>query len=138
MDTTSLSTRRLRHLRIGERALRLLEEERLATARMPRSGYELYSDDSGRFWFRIKATNGETILLSEPFDNRSAALQALDFSAKIIVYRDTSDEYRFRVTAKNGQTLAVSERFATRAGVHHAIDRVRLYLPAVTSVEDPV
>ncbi|MFK0242469.1 MULTISPECIES: YegP family protein [unclassified Microbacterium] len=40
--------------------------------------FELYTDKSGEYRFRLKAGNGETIAVSEGYSSKSAALNGID------------------------------------------------------------
>ena len=40
--------------------------------------FELYTDKSGEYRFRLKAGNGEVIAVSEGYSSKSAALNGID------------------------------------------------------------
>lgn len=40
--------------------------------------FELYTDKSGEYRFRLKAGNGEVIAISEGYSSKSAALKGID------------------------------------------------------------
>ncbi|MFJ6534025.1 YegP family protein [Microbacterium sp. NPDC091662] len=40
--------------------------------------FELYTDKSGEYRFRLKAGNGEVIAISEGYSSKSAALNGID------------------------------------------------------------
>ncbi|WP_337003001.1 MULTISPECIES: YegP family protein [unclassified Microbacterium] len=40
--------------------------------------FELYTDKSGEYRFRLKAGNGEAIAVSEGYSSKSAALNGID------------------------------------------------------------
>ena len=40
--------------------------------------FELYTDKSGEYLFRLKAGNGEVIAISEGYSSKSAALNGID------------------------------------------------------------
>lgn len=40
--------------------------------------FELYTDRSGEYRFRLKAGNGEVIAISEGYSSKSAALNGID------------------------------------------------------------
>ena len=43
--------------------------------------FELYKDKAGEFRFRLKAGNGETILASEGYKQKSSAMNGIDGSS---------------------------------------------------------
>ena len=40
--------------------------------------FELYTDKSGEYRFRLKSSNGEVIAISEGYSSKSAALNGID------------------------------------------------------------
>ncbi|WP_270411001.1 YegP family protein [Microbacterium maritypicum] len=40
--------------------------------------FELYTDKSGEYRFRLKAGNGEVVAISEGYSSKSAALNGID------------------------------------------------------------
>ena len=96
--------------------------------------YEVYSDTSGSYRWRLKASNGQTIASSgEAFASQSNATAACqNFKAKCSlwtyeVYADAANKYRWTAEAGNGQTVASpGEPFASRDNAQRAADNVRL------------
>lgn len=94
--------------------------------------YELYRDRAGEFRFRLKARNGRTILASEGYTTRQAALNGIasvgrnaDRDGGIEVYTTASGQHRFRVKAPNGQVVGASEGYASRSGLRKGVASVR-------------
>jgi uncharacterized protein YegP (UPF0339 family) len=40
--------------------------------------FELYKDSSGKFRFRLKASNGQTIAVGEGYETRASALKGIE------------------------------------------------------------
>lgn len=40
--------------------------------------FELYTDASGKYRFRLKATNGQVIAVSEAYNSKSSAINGID------------------------------------------------------------
>ena len=65
--------------------------------------FEIYRDAKGEYRFRLKATNGQGILVSEGYSSRKACENGI-----ASVQRNSADESRFeRKTAKNGKRYFV-------------------------------
>ena len=45
---------------------------------MPEPMFEWYCDKAGKFRFRLKATNGEIIAVSEAYNSKDAALNGIE------------------------------------------------------------
>jgi uncharacterized protein YegP (UPF0339 family) len=87
------------------------------------SKFEVYADKSGKYRWRLKATNGQTVASSgEPFASktgaRNAAKRVQANSATKYAYESyagKTGKFRWRATASNGQTVAVSgESFSSK------------------------
>jgi uncharacterized protein YegP (UPF0339 family) len=93
------------------------------------SKFEVYADKSGRYRWRLKATNGQTVASSgEPFASKAGARAAAkrvqaNSATKYTFgsYAGRTGKYRWRATASNGQTVATSgESFATKGAAGKA------------------
>ncbi len=51
-------------------------EEPVVTARCPK--FEVYADKGGEFRFRLKATNGQIIAVSEGYTSKSSCLNGIE------------------------------------------------------------
>ena len=99
------------------------------------------------FKFDLKATNGQTVLSSEVYASRAAAIKGIasvrmnapaagvenqteeGFAVlthpKFEMYVDKAGEYRFRLKATNGQIIGTSEGYTAKAGCLNGIDSVK-------------
>lgn len=48
--------------------------------------FELKTSPNGKFYFRLKAANGQVLMTSESYESRAAALRAME-SVKVAVSR---------------------------------------------------
>ena len=100
------------------------------------------------FKFDLKATNGQTVLSSEIYSSRAAAIKgvasvrmnaptagvenqteegyAVLTHPKFEMYVDKAGEYRFRLKATNGQIIGTSEGYTNKAGCLNGIDSVKV------------
>ncbi|WXG46657.1 MAG: YegP family protein [Candidatus Atabeyarchaeum deiterrae] len=45
---------------------------------MPEAIYEIFKDKSGKFRFRLKATNGETIATGEAYERKESCIKGIE------------------------------------------------------------
>ena len=94
--------------------------------------YEVFqSEKSGKFYFRLKATNGQVILASEAYEKKSGAENGV-----ASVQKNGQKEERFErklgrvrglyfvLRAGNGQAIGKSESYASEAGMEKGIASV--------------
>lgn len=94
--------------------------------------FELYSDNSGEFRFRLKAGNGENILASEGYkqkagaENGIASVKANASSDARYERKETSaGKFMFNLTATNGQVIGTSQSYASEASRDNGIKSVK-------------
>ena len=80
--------------------------------------FEVYKDTAGKYRFRLKATNGQTILSSEAYSSKEACRNGI-----ASVQRNGPDPARYeRKTAKNGKF-----HFVLKAANHQVIGSSQTY-----------
>lgn len=97
---------------------------------------------NGEHRFKLKAGNGETILLSEGYSSRSACENGIE-SVKTNSQNDNrfvketskNNKYYFNLKAANGQIIGTSELYESSAGRDNGIASVKSNAPSAT-VED--
>lgn len=100
--------------------------------------------DSG-FRFDLKATNGQTVAVSEVYSSAAlcrkgiASVRKCAACAKYAdltqgqavsnpafeLFCDRAGQYRFRLKARNGKIIAVSEGYSTKAACENGVQSVR-------------
>ena len=110
-------------------------------------GKFVIKEKNGKYSFRLKASNGEVIAVSQSYKSlvtckagidsviRCAAVAnvedqtvegfATEKHPKFEVYTDKAGETRFRLKAKNGQIVAASEGYSKKATCLNGIESVR-------------
>lgn len=97
--------------------------------------FELYVDKGGEFRFRLKAGNGEIILVSEGYKQRASAENGIES-----VRKNASDDeryerkeakggYRFNLKAANSQVIGTSETYKSTSGRDNGIESVKKNAP---------
>ena len=98
--------------------------------------FELYKDASDEYRFRLKAGNGEIILVSEGYKNKAGAENGIDsvktnapVDARYERKMSTNDKYFFNLRAANDQVIGTSEMYETAAGRDNGIESVKTNAP---------
>ncbi len=90
--------------------------------------FEIKAGKNGKFYFNLKASNGQVILTSETYSDRKAAEKGIDS-----VRRNAGNDGRFeRKTAKDG-----SPYFVLKAGNGEPIGKSEMY-KSVKSMENGI
>ena len=98
--------------------------------------FELYKDTSDEYRFRLKAGNGEIILVSEGYENKGGAENGIDsvktnspIDARYERKMSTNNKYFFNLRAANNQVIGTSEMYETAAGRDDGIESVKTNAP---------
>ena len=98
--------------------------------------FELNSSSNGKFFFNLKASNGQIILSSEMYESKAAAENGIES-----VKKNAADDGRYdRLTAKNGdpyfvlkaangQQIGRSETYKSAAAMENGIESVKSNAP---------
>jgi len=107
--------------------------------------YQVYKDKSGKFRFRLRASNNKIVAVSEAYESKVGCMngvksvqsncgshiedQTTDMekltNPKYEVFIDDAHEFRFNLRASNGEIIAASEGYETKQGVMHGIEAVQ-------------
>lgn len=101
--------------------------------------FEIYKDKAGEFRFRLKAGNGQTILASEGYKDRSGVNNGVE-SVKTNAPLDeryerkesTNGKPYFVLKAANHQVIGNSEMYESEAARDNGIDSVKSNAPEAT------
>jgi uncharacterized protein YegP (UPF0339 family) len=94
--------------------------------------FEIKRSSNQKFYFCLKAVNGETILRSELYERRQGAENGIQsvitHSSDDFRYdrlKSNDDHYYFNLKAANGEIIGTSEMYETRQGMENGIDSVK-------------
>jgi uncharacterized protein YegP (UPF0339 family) len=94
--------------------------------------FEVYKDKSGEYRFRLKASNGETVLSSEGYKAKGGAMNGVESvkenskqAERFESYTDKAGKYRFRLKAGNNQIIGTSEGYESEASCKAGIESVK-------------
>lgn len=98
--------------------------------------FELYKDKAGEFRFRLKAGNGETILASEGYKQKSSATNGIEsvrknsqIDARFERKTTSSGKPMFNLKASNGQVIGTSETYSSESARDNGIASVAKNAP---------
>ena len=104
--------------------------------------FELNTAANGKFFFNLKASNGQTILSSEMYESRGAAQNGIES-----VKKNAADDARydrrnaangdpyFVLKAGNGEQIGRSETYSSAAAMENGIESVKTNAPAAEIAE---
>lgn len=94
--------------------------------------FEVYEDKAEEYRFRLKASNGQTILSSEGYTDKTGAMNGIEsvkengmLSERFESYTDKAGKYRFRLKAANGQVIGSGEGYESEASCQAGIASVK-------------
>lgn len=104
--------------------------------------FELFKGKDAKHYFRLKATNGETILQSQGYGSRTSCLNGIE-SVRRNAVREGGVEARqarggksyFVVKATNGQVVGTSESYASSSACTNGVRSVAKNAPRAKVVE---
>ncbi|MEM6463012.1 MAG: YegP family protein [Pseudomonadota bacterium] len=99
--------------------------------------FELYKDKAGEFRFRLKAGNGQIILASEGYKQRSSAENGIESvrknatdDARFDRTETKNGKHRFNLKATNGQVIGTSESYESASSRDKGIASVMNNAPS--------
>lgn len=106
------------------------------------SKFEVYKDRGNEYRFRLKAGNGEIILQSEGYVNKSGANNGVQsvrdnapYDSRYEKKQTASGQYMFNLKAANGQVIGTSEQYTTALGRDNGIESVKRNAPTATLID---
>jgi uncharacterized protein len=104
--------------------------------------FELNTASNGKFFFNLKAGNGQIILSSEMYESKSAAQNGIES-----VKRNAADDARydrrtasngdpyFVLKAGNGEQIGRSETYKSTAAMENGVESVKINAPGAQIAE---
>ena len=94
--------------------------------------FEIYTDKSGEFRFRLKAKNGQNILASEGYKQKASCENGIESvrknsqdDSKFELKEGASGKWTFNLKATNGQVIGTSQAYETESGAKNGIASVK-------------
>lgn len=93
--------------------------------------FEIYKDKADEIRFRLKAGNGETVLSSEGYKNKSGAKNGIASvqknctdASRFEKTETPTGKHRFALKAANQQVIGTSQNYASASGRNNGIESV--------------
>lgn len=93
--------------------------------------FEVYKDKAEEYRFRLKAKNGQIILVSEGYSQKQGCMNGIESvktnsqdKSKFETKTTNSGKYRFNLKAANGQVIGTSENYESESGCKNGIESV--------------
>lgn len=105
--------------------------------------FEVFKNDSGKFYFNLKATNGQVILSSQGYAGKPGAMNGVQS-----VIKHAADDGNFErkeakngsvfftLKASNGQIIGKSQMYKAATGMENGIASVKKNASADAAVKD--
>lgn len=105
--------------------------------------FDIKKSTSGKFYFNLKAGNGQIILTSEMYEGKSGATGGIDS-----VKRNAADDNRYErknstngepyfvLKAGNGEPIGRSENYSSTAAMENGIESVKENAPTATTEDN--
>jgi uncharacterized protein YegP (UPF0339 family) len=104
--------------------------------------FEVYADKGGEFRFRLKAGNGEVILASEGYKQKSSAMNGIESvkknaasDARFERKETKAGKHMFNLKATNGQVIGTSESYSSASACENGIKSVMTNAPGAAVVD---
>jgi len=104
--------------------------------------FELYKDKAGEFRFRLKAGNGENILASEGYKDKSGATNGIESvkknasdAARYEIKESSGGKPYFVLKAANHQVIGTSQMYDSADGCKNGVQSVMTNAPDAAVVE---
>lgn len=104
--------------------------------------FEVYKDKLGKFRFRLKAINGQTILTGEGYNSKNSCVDGIESIKKnsqkesaFEIYQDKKGDHRFRLMAANKEIIGQGQSYKSKSGCRKGIESVRKNASDSTIVE---
>ena len=104
--------------------------------------FEVFTDKSGEFRFRLKAGNGQTVLSSQGYASKSSAMKGIESvrnnagdEARFESTESAGGKFRFTMKAKNNQVIGTSQNYESASGRDNGIAAVERAADGATVVD---
>lgn len=102
----------------------------------------MYQDKAGEYRFRLKAKNGQNILASQGYAQKSGCQNGIESVKKnsqdesmFELKQSGNDKWMFNLKASNGQVIGTSQMYESESGAKNGIQSVMTNAPEA-SVEE--
>lgn len=105
--------------------------------------FEIFkSENNDKFYFRLKAKNGQIILSSQAYANKAGCKNGIESVMKNATNDDcyerkeaSNGKFHFNLLAMNKQVIGSSQMYAAKAGMENGIESVKTNAPEAEVVD---
>ena len=123
----------------------VVEEVQEKKGRTYNGKYEIYPNGDG-YQYRLKASNGEILIVSETYVSRENVIKAIDAVKRNIetgdlrIIKDKHDMFKFKLVSKNYRVIALGSNYTTEKSAVRASESFKKFaLKAdIVDIETPV
>jgi len=101
--------------------------------------FEVYQDARSEYRFRLKASNGQSILASEGYSAKVGCLNGIESvrknsqdDSRFERKKSSNGKHYFNLKASNGQVIGSSEMYESSSGMENGIASVKTNAPNAT------
>lgn len=101
--------------------------------------FEVYQDAKSEYRFRLKASNGQSILTSEGYSAKAGCLNGIESvrknsqdDSRFERKKSSNGKHYFNLKASNGQVIGTSEMYESSSGMENGIASVKTNAPNAT------
>jgi len=101
--------------------------------------FEVYQDAKREYRFRLKASNGQSILASEGYSAKAGCLNGIESvrknsqdDSRFERKKSSNGKHYFNLKASNGQVIGTSEMYESSSGMENGIASVKTNAPNAT------
>lgn len=101
--------------------------------------FEIYKDKAGEYRFRLKAGNGQTILVGEGYKDKSGCNNGIESVKKNAgddkryeKKQSSAGKFMFNLKAANNQVIGTSEQYESESARDNGIESVKNNAPSAT------
>ncbi|MVT09894.1 YegP family protein [Chitinophaga tropicalis] len=109
------------------------------------SKFYVTKSPNGEYRFKLKAGNGETILISEGYNAKASCLNGIESVKKNAPHEDRYEKkeakngnHYFNLEATNGQVIGTSEMYSSTTARDNGIESVRKNAPEAVVLDETV
>lgn len=106
------------------------------------SKFTIFLARNGQFYWRLKASNGETLCHSEGYTAKQSAQRGIEscklnaLTGKYTVFQGNDAQYYWNLKAVNGEILCHSEGYSTKQSAENGVEACKRNAPAARIVDE--
>lgn len=106
------------------------------------SKFTIFLARNGQFYWRLKASNGETLCHSEGYTAKQSAQRGIEscklnaLTGKYTVFQGNDAQFYWNLKAVNGEILCHSEGYSTKQSAENGVEACKRNAPVARIVDE--